>query len=188
MFDDWNRKSLRSFYLWNVQADWKVKVLVSQSCLTATPQTVAHEVPLSMEFSGRNTRADYARILEQVVIPFSRGSSQPRNGTWVSCIAGKFFTIWATREASISRLLLFSHSESLQPHGLQHARLPCPSLSPRICSDSCPLNHWCHPTMSSNLLLLPSVFPSFRVFSKESALCIRWPKYWSFSLSISPSN
>ena len=41
----------------------------------------------------------------------------------------------------------------------------------------------CHP-----LLLLPSVFPSIRVFSKESVLCIRWPKYWSFSFSISPSN
>ena len=41
----------------------------------------------------------------------------------------------------------------------------------------------CHP-----LLLLPSIFPSIRVFSKESALCIRWPKYWSFSFSISPSN
>ena len=41
----------------------------------------------------------------------------------------------------------------------------------------------CHP-----ILLLPSIFPSIRVFSKESALCIRWPKYWSFSFSISPSN
>ena len=48
-----------------------------------------------------------------------------------------------------------------------------------------PSNHLilCHP-----LLLLPSVFPSIRVFSNESALCIRWPKYWSFSFSISPSN
>ena len=48
-----------------------------------------------------------------------------------------------------------------------------------------PPNHliFCHP-----LLLLPSIFPSMVVFSKESALCIRWPKYWSFSFSISPSN
>ena len=48
-----------------------------------------------------------------------------------------------------------------------------------------PSNHLilCHP-----LLLLPSIFPSIRVFSNESALCIRWPKYWSFSFSISPSN
>ena len=48
-----------------------------------------------------------------------------------------------------------------------------------------PSNHLilCHP-----LLLLPSIFPSIRVFSNESALCIRWPKYWSFSFNISPSN
>ena len=88
----------------------------------------------------------------------------------------------------------FSHSvvsDSLWPHGPQHARLPCPSPSPGVCSDSCPLSQWwpsshlilCHP-----LFLLPSIFPSIRVFSNESALCIRWPKYWSFSFSISTSN
>ena len=77
-------------------------------------------------------------------------------------------------------------SDSLRPHGLQHARLPCPSPFPGACSNSVmPFNHLilCHP-----LLLLPSVFPSIRVFSSESTLCIRWPKYWSFSFSISPSN
>ena len=86
----------------------------------------------------------------------------------------------------------FSHSvvsNSLRPQGLQHARLPCPSLSPGACSYSSiesmmPSNHLilCYP-----FLLLPSVFPSIRVFSNESALCVRWPKYWSFSFSISPS-
>ena len=77
---------------------------------------------------------------------------------------------------------------TLQPHGLQHVRLPCPSLSPRACSNSCLLSQWCHPTVSSghHLLLLPSIFPSIRVFSNKSAPCIRWPMYWSFS--ISPSN
>ena len=49
------------------------------------------------------------------------------------------------------------------------------------------LSQWCHPTTSSPLLL-PSIFPSIRVFSNESALHIRWPKYWSFSFNISPSN
>ena len=73
-------------------------------------------------------------------------------------------------------------------------RLPCPSPSPRVCSSLLKLrsmesmmlsNHLilCHP-----LLLLPLVFPSIRVFSSESALLIRWPKYWSFSFSISPSS
>ena len=86
-------------------------------------------------------------------------------------------------------LLLFSLSvmpDSLQPHGLQHARLPCPSVSPGVCSNSCPLSKWCHPTILCYPLLLPSIFPSIRVFSNESALHIRWPKYWNFS--ISPSN
>ena len=89
--------------------------------------------------------------------------------------------------------MLFSGSvmsDSLQPHEPQHTRLPCPSLSPRVCSNSSiesvmPSNHliFCCP-----LLLLPSVFPSIRVFSNESALHVRWPKYWSFSFGIIPSN
>ena len=87
----------------------------------------------------------------------------------------------------------FSHSvvsNSLWPHGLQHASLPCPSPTPRACSNSCPSSQWCHPTILScrPLLLLSSIFPSMRVFSNESVLRIRWPKYWSFSFNISPSN
>ena len=65
-------------------------------------------------------------------------------------------------------------------------RFPCPALSLKVCSNSCPLNQWCHPTISSPVI--PSIFPSIRVFSSESALRIRWPNYWSFSFSISPSN
>ena len=81
-------------------------------------------------------------------------------------------------------------SDFLQPQGLQHARLPYPSPSPRACSNSCPLSLQCHPTISSScpLFLLPSIFPSIRVFFNELTLQIRWPKYWSFSFSISPSN
>ena len=81
-------------------------------------------------------------------------------------------------------------SSSFRPPGLQHSRLPCPSPTPRACSNSCPSSQWCHPTISfkSNLLLLPSVFPSINVFSNELALGSRWPKYWSFSFSISPYN
>jgi len=80
--------------------------------------------------------------------------------------------------------------DSLWPHGLQHARLSCPSPTPRACSNLCPSRQWCHPTISSSvgpLLLPPSIFPSITVFSNESVLRIRWPKYWSFSFSISPS-
>ena len=81
-------------------------------------------------------------------------------------------------------------SDSLWPHGLQHARPPCPSPTLGIYSNSCPLSQWRHPTISSSVILLlpPSIFPSIRVFSNESVLCMRQPKYWSFSFSISPSS
>ena len=76
-------------------------------------------------------------------------------------------------------------SDSLWPCGLLHARLPCPSPTPEgawthVHWVSEPSNHLilCHP-----LLFLPSIFLSIRVFSKESVLCIRWPKYWSFTLA-----
>ena len=62
---------------------------------------------------------------------------------------------------------------------------------PGVYSNSCPLSWWCHPThltVCHPLLLLPSIFPSIRVFPEESVLHIRWLKDWSFSFSISPSN
>ena len=79
-------------------------------------------------------------------------------------------------------------SNSLRPHELQHAGFLCPSLSPRVCSNSGPLSRGCHLILCHPLLLLPSVFPSTRIVSNELVLRIRWPKYWSFSISISPSN
>ena len=82
-------------------------------------------------------------------------------------------------------------SDFFWPRGLQHARLPCPSPTPGAYSNSCPSCQWYHPTTSSSchsLLLPPSIFPSIRVFSNESVCHITWPKYWSFSLSVTPSN
>ena len=76
------------------------------------------------------------------------------------------------------------------PPGLQNPRLPCPLLSPSLLrlmsiESVMPSNHliFCCP-----LLFLPSIFPSIGVFSDESALHIKWPKYWIFSFSVSPSN
>ena len=87
----------------------------------------------------------------------------------------------------------FSHSvvsDSLQPHGMQHTRPLSITNSrrlPKLTSIKSVIasNHLflCRP-----LLFPPSIFPSIRVFSNESVLCIRWPKYWNFSFSISPSN
>ena len=80
-------------------------------------------------------------------------------------------------------------SNSLWPHGLQHTRLPCPPPTPAAYSNSSPLHRLCHRTISFCCPILPpSIFPSIRVFSSESVLHIRWPKYWSYSFSISPSN
>ena len=82
-------------------------------------------------------------------------------------------------------------SDSLQPHGLQLTRPPCPSSTPRVYPNSCPFESVMpsnHLILCCPLLHLPLIFPSIRVFSNGSALRIRWPKYWSFSFSISPSN
>ena len=98
-------------------------------------------------------------------------------------------------------------SDSLQPHESQHTRPPCPSPTPRVHSDSLSLSEVesnstsvkltdsiesvmpsSHLILCHSLLLLPPISPNIRVFSKESVLPMRWPKYWSFSFSISPSN
>ena len=80
-------------------------------------------------------------------------------------------------------------SNSLRPQESQHARPPCPSPTPGVHSDSGPSSQWCHPTITSSDIPSPCLqsFPA-SVFSNESVLCISWPKYWSFSFSISPSN
>ena len=95
----------------------------------------------------------------------------------------------------------FSHSvvsDSLWPLGLQHPRPPCPSPTPGVYSYSCPLSRWCHPTISFSVIPFSSCLRSFPVsgsfqmsqfFSNESVQMSRfWPKYPSFSFSISPSS
>ena len=79
--------------------------------------------------------------------------------------------------------------DSLRSHRLQHARFPCPSLSPRVSSNSCPLSRCCYLTISSSSTLFSFCLQSFptSVLSSESVLCIRWPKYWSLGFSVSPS-
>ena len=77
---------------------------------------------------------------------------------------------------------------TLQPHGLQHTRLPCPSPASGARSDSCPLSRWCHPTITFSVVRFSSCLQSFPVSEEESVPYIRWPKYWSFSFGISPYN
>ena len=82
-------------------------------------------------------------------------------------------------------------SDSLWPHELQHARPPCPSPTPGVHSNSCPSSRWCHPAISPSVICFsscPQSLPASEFFSNESTLHVRWPKYWSFSFSISPFN
>ena len=80
-------------------------------------------------------------------------------------------------------------SDSLQPHESQHTRPPCPSPTPGVHSDSHPSSQWCHPAISSSVVSFsscPQSLPASKSFP-ISQLCMRWPKYWSFSFSIIPS-
>ena len=163
--------------------------------LFATLWTVAHWAPLSMGFS----RQEYWSGLPYLPPGDLLNSRIEPTSLISAALAGGFFTTSATWEAPCVCVcvcvLLFSlkvMSTSLQPIKLQHSRLPCLSLSPRVCSNSCPLSRWCHPTIWSSvpfLLLLHSIFPSIRVFSTELPLCFRCPKFGaSASASVLPMN
>ena len=105
------------------------------------------------------------RTLGWVVISFSSASSRLRDQTCISCTDRQILYYWTTREVQVKGIwLLFSSSvvsDSLQPHGLQHARLPCPSPFPWVSSNSCPLSQWCHPTISSSVVPFSSSLQSF---------------------------
>ena len=83
-------------------------------------------------------------------------------------------------------------SNLMWPHESQHARPPCPSPTPRVHPNSCPLSQWWHPAISPSVIpfsFCPQSFPASRSFlEKKSTLLMRWQKYWSFSFNISPSN
>ena len=125
-----------------------MKVLVAQLCLTLwLPRTVALQVPLSVGFSRQENRSG---------LPCPSPGDLPNPGIKPTslmspALSSKFLITRATWEA---RWLLFScsvMSDALWAHGMLNTRLPCPSLSPRLCSSSCPLSWWCHPTISSSV-------------------------------------
>ena len=81
-------------------------------------------------------------------------------------------------------------SDSFRSRGIQHARLPCPSPTPRACSNSCPSSRWCHTTISSSVISFSTHLQPFTAsvsFPNSLFFHFRWPKYWSFSFSISPA-
>ena len=123
--------------------------------LALTPWSIRGErfMPLPLPFFPSQPQSIFAKVTKAICLtpsPNEHPHCQPlmRNGLpQRDC---------ALRKAS---LLLFSCQavpKSLQPHGVQHARLPCPSLSPGVYSNSCPLNWWCHPTISSSVTLFSS--------------------------------
>ena len=137
-----------------------------------------------------------AKMLEWVAIPFLRGSSQPRDQTLVSLTAGRFFTIWITREVHILWYLSLSSVQSLSHIRLfETAWIAARQASLSITNSRSSLRLMSiesvmpssHLILCRPLLLLPPIPRSIRVFSSESTLRMRWPKYWSFSFSIIPS-
>ena len=140
------------------------------------------------DFLSKNTRVGYHFLLQGIFL--TQGLKRSPALQAGSLIAGGSLSAEPPWK-SYCVLLSFSCSlvsSYLQPHGLQHSRLPCPSPSSRVCLSSCPLMPSNHFIFCPPLLLLSSVFPSIRVFSNESPLCIQRPKYQSFSFSISPSS
>ena len=98
--------------------------------------------------------------------------------------------VWKESQFSSVQFSRSVVSDSLQPHELQHARPPCPPPTPRVYPNSCPSSQWCHPVISSSVIPFssrPLSLLASESFSNESTLHMRWPKYWSFSFSISPS-
>ena len=133
-----------------VTKNWKqeycgVKVKVAQLCLALCN-------PMDYTVHG----ILQARILEWVAFSLYRGSSQSRDPTQFSCVAGRFFTSWATVQFSPSVM-----SNSLRPQEPQHARPPCPSSTARVHPNPCPLSQWCHPTISSSVVPFSSCPQSF---------------------------
>ena len=150
--------------------------LVTKSCLIlATLKTVTFQAPLSTGFF----RQKYG---SGVAISFFRGSSQPRDQTQVFCIAGRFFTNWAIREASVQfSSVQFSRSvvsDSVRPHESQHTRPPCPTPTPGVHSNSRPLSPWCHPAISSSVIPFsscPQSFPSSGSFPMSQLFALGQP-------------
>ena len=107
-----------------------------------------------------------------------RESLGPQRDVWsITSIVCLFYLLLQPHSTSP---IQFSRSDSLWPHELQHASLPCPSPTPGACSNSCSSSRWCHPPISSSVVPISSCPQSF---PNESVLCIRWPKYWSFNFS-----
>jgi len=167
---------------------WKWSHSLSRVRLFATPWTIAYQAPPSMGFSRQECWSG---------LPFYSPGDLPDPGIEPRSPAlradalpseppGKLENVVQFSSVQFSRSVVFY---SLWLHESQHARPPCPSPTPRVHSDSRPSSQWCHPAISSSVIPFSSCPQSLpaSVFSNESTLHMRWPKYWSFTFSIIPS-
>ena len=126
-----------------------------QLCQTlCDPMDWAYQAPLSMRFSRQENWS---------ALPFPSPGDLPDPGIRTASpvspvLASGFFTTSATWKALSVQFSRSVVSNSLQPHGLQHARIPCPSSTPRVCSNTCLSSWWCHPTISSSVIPSPPPF------------------------------
>ena len=108
------------------------------------------------------------------------------DSTYIQCgYISSYTKILISSVQSLSHVQLFVNSWTAAHQA------PCPSPTPRVCWNSCPSSKWCHSTTSSYVISFSSCLldsPRTKVFSNESVHCIRWPKFWRFSFSISPFN
>ena len=172
--------------IWKTQQwpqDWKSSVFIPiPKKGNAKESSNYHTIALISHASKEMLKILQARLQQYVnhELPDVQGGFRKGRGTRVQ--------IANIRSVQFSLSVL---SDSFWPHEFQHARPPCPLPTPGVYSKlmsielvmTSRLLILCRP-----LLLLPPVPPSIRVFSNESALHMRWPKYWSFSVSISPSD
>ena len=146
--------------------------LLSHVGLFLTPWTVAHQGPLSM---GLSTKEYWSRL------PFPSPGDLPNPGIETGSVVIQF-----------SQFSCSVVSNSLQPQGLQHARVPSPSPTPRACSNSCPLSQWCHPTISSSAVPFSShlqFFPGSGSFQMSQFFASRCQSIGvSASASVLPMN
>ena len=166
-------------------------VMLSHAKLLQSHPTLCGPMDCSLPDSardspGKNTGGGCHALLQGIF------STRDRTWSHVPCTGRGFFITSSTWEAPNIHSVQFSHSvvsDSLRSHESQHARPPCPSPSPGVHSNSHPSNWWCHPAISSSVVPFSSCPQSLpaSVFSNESTLRMRWPKYWSFSFSIIPS-
>ena len=150
----------------SVSLAWKVKSEVAQSCPTLSD-------PMDYSLPGSSVHGIFqARVLEWGGIAFSKQQLHCglNDRAWCSKLSGR--ACGGGGWGVLMQIVVHSvMSNSLRPHGLQHTRLPCPSPSPRVCSNSCPVSWWCHPTISSCVVPFSSCLQSF---PESGSFLISW--------------